>query len=83
MWTLVEEIVRAVAVSEVVILPWIPFRDALFHSFLINEHADRPQIPLEVSCLGVRARQFRGRDFCVILSRIRRTVPQPRLKLKE
>ena len=52
--TLIEEVISAVAVAEIVKLPRLRGTDSVSHLFLIDEHCDRPQIPSEVTCVLIR-----------------------------
>ena len=79
MSTLVEEIVRAISVPEVIILPWFPCAQSLPHGGLIDQNVNRPQITFEISGIVESPRQFRRFDVGIELSRYRTSMTQPRL----
>jgi hypothetical protein len=81
-WALVEEIVRAVAVSEIVELPWLVRRSPAPHHLLIDEHFNRTQVPFEVPSIGIGLCQFRWRDLCVVLRGCGRGMAKPVLQFE-
>ncbi|HUF31289.1 MAG TPA: hypothetical protein VMM77_11625 [Gemmatimonadaceae bacterium] len=83
MRALIEKVVRAVAVTQIVEAPRVTVRDAGPDGVLIDEHLNRPQVALKVLRVGVRARQFDGRQACIMLRRLRRRMAEPRLQFKQ
>src|SRR5712692_3525520 len=79
--TLIEEVISAVAVAEIVKLPRLRGTDSVSHLFLIDEHFDCPKIPSEVTCVRIRRHQLGWRDFCVPLSGGRQPMAEPLLQL--
>jgi hypothetical protein len=59
-WTLVKEVIRAVAVAQVVILPRSVSGKAIADGLLLDKHFERAQVPFEVPCGVVALREFRG-----------------------
>lgn len=72
MRTLVEEIVRAVAVPEIVEAPGLPARDGGMDRVSIDQDVDGAEVALEIVRIRVGARQFRRRQARVVLRRLRR-----------
>src|SRR5207249_2283214 len=81
--TLIEEVIGAVAVTEIVKLPRLRSTDSLSYLFLIDEHFDRPKIPSKVTCVRIRLHQLRWCDLCVPLCGRRHPVPEPLLQLEQ
>lgn len=76
--TLIEEVISAVAVAEIVELPHFIGGDSRTHFVLIDGYFDGAQIPAEVACARMRFHQFRRPDLCVPLcGRIR---PRPPIR---
>jgi hypothetical protein len=69
---LVEEIVRAVAMSEIVELPRLVRSPPAAHDFLVHKHVDGTEVPHEISSIGIRFCQLRRCDLCIMLRRCRR-----------
>jgi hypothetical protein len=83
MRALIEEVIGAVAVPEIVEAPRFTARDAGTDRVLIDEHIDRAQIALKVLRVCVRARQLRGRQSRIVLRGLRCGVTKPGLEFKE
>ena len=83
MRALVEEVISAVAVAEIVKLPRFPGTDSRSNLFLIDEHFDCAQISTEVTRIGIRLHQLRGCDLRVSLRGGRQAMPEPLLQLEQ
>src|SRR5712691_8173332 len=83
MRALIEKVIRAVSVPEIVKLPCFIGSNTRSHLLLIDEHFDGAQIPAEVTCVRIRLHQFRRRDLCVPLCGRRHPVPEPLLQLEQ
>src|SRR5260370_31566705 len=81
--TLIEEVISAVAVAEIVKLPRLRGTDSVSYLFLIDEHFDRTKIPSKVTCVRIRLHQLRWCDLCVPLCGGRHPVPEPLLQLEQ
>ena len=72
---LVEELVGAQAMAEVVVAPGLSVGDRLLQGVLVDQHFDRAQVACEVSGVGIGLGELGRGDGHVVLSRGRRTVP--------
>ena len=81
--TLIEEVISAVAVTEIVKLPRLRSTDSVSYLFLIDEHLDRTKIPSKVTCVRIRLHQLRWCDLCVPLCGGGHPVPEPLLQLEQ
>ena len=80
---LIEEIVRAVAVAEIVELPRFVRWASASDSILVDEDFDRSYVPSEVACILVRPGQLGWRDLCIVACRFWRAVSKPLLQFKQ
>ena len=69
MCTLLEEVVRTVAMPEIVILPRFLVTQSSSHGILINDYIDGSQVSFEIPGVVESPRQFGGRDVCIELRR--------------
>src|SRR5215213_4369173 len=84
MRALVEEVVGAVAMTQVVEAPRLALSGgAAGDRILIDEHLDGAHVAGEVAGVGIRLRQTGGGDPGVVLRGLGRTVSQPGLELEE
>ena len=68
MRTVVEEVISAVTVTQVIVLPRLTVGGRLItNGLLIDQDFDDSDIELEVASLSVRPGQLRGSDLCVVL----------------
>src|SRR5260370_17763585 len=81
--TLIEEVISAVAVTEIVKLPRLRSTDSVSYLFLIDEHFDRTKISSKVTCVRIRLHQLRWCDLCVPLCGGGHPVPEPLLQLEQ
>src|ERR1700692_367246 len=81
--TLVEEIVCAIAMSEIVELPGLVGGSSAAHDFLVHKHFNGTKVAREVPSVSVRLSQFRWSDLGVMLRRSRRAVAEPFLEFKQ
>lgn len=77
--TLVEKIIRAVAVTEVIKLPRLVRWASAFDGILINENLNGPDVPGEVAGILVGLRKLCWRNLCVVTRRFGRAVTEPLL----
>src|SRR5258707_852014 len=81
--SLLEEVVRAVAMTEIEVLPGrAARRGAILDALPIDQHLDGPDVAAEVARVGVGLCQAGRHDLRVVLGRLRRAMAEPRLQLR-
>lgn len=81
--TLLEEVVRTVAMAEIVELPRLGDSPAFANRLLIDEHFDRPIIPCKIASIDIRLCQLGRGDLDVVLSGFGRAVAKPLLEFDQ
>ncbi len=66
MWALVEEVIGAIAVTEVLEFPWLIGWSSASNGILVDENLDCSQVSGEVSSILVGLCEFRRCDLCVM-----------------
>jgi hypothetical protein len=62
---LIEEVIGAIAMAEVVELPWLGDSAPIPNRLLINKHFDGPKVPCEVAHVSIRLGELRRRDLAL------------------
>jgi hypothetical protein len=83
MRALVKEIVRTVAVSEIVELPRLLGGLPGHNNLPIDQNFDGPHVAGEIASITKRLRQLGGADVQIMLCRVCPLVPEPALEFKE
>src|SRR5579863_410482 len=83
MRALLEEIISAEAVSEIVELPWLGTGPATTDHFLVHEDFNRPKVPLEITGISIGLSQLRWGNIRIVLRRCWCAVTQPFLQFEE
>ena len=76
MRALIEEVVGAVAVTEVVQLPWLVRWASASKGILVDKNLNGSDVSGEVARILVGLCQLRRRDFCVVTGLIRENCGQ-------
>ena len=79
MWALIEEVIGAVAVTEIVELPRFVGRASASDRILIDKDFNCPDVPGEVAGILVGLGQLGWRDPCVMACGFGRAVTEPLL----
>src|SRR5579859_4927140 len=83
MRALIEEVIRAVAVPEIVELPRLVGGTTIPHQFLIDKHFNGTKVPCEVARIRIGLGELRRRDLCIVLCRRWSGMPEPLLQFKQ
>ena len=83
MWTLIEEIVGAVAVPEIVELPRLLSGLAAHYGFAIDQHFDGSQVASKIAGIAVGLHELRRAEGKIVLGGVRPFMPQPVLQLEK
>jgi len=74
MWALLEEVVGAIPVSQIVKFPRLARGASVAYDLLVNEYLDCTEVPREIACIGVGFRELRRSDLGIVLRCGRRAV---------
>src|SRR5271157_1340970 len=83
MRTLIEKVIRAVAMAEIVELPRLVSCTTIPYQLLIDKHFDGTKIPCEVARIRIRFGELRRRDLRIVLCCRWGRVPEPLLQFKQ